>query len=166
VEQDFIRSILGYDAWANDLLLDLVEKLPPAQLTASFPGSSYDSIRDTVAHILQGEYAYSFRWLYAERPTPAPAGASIAELRQRFRRHDQAVEAYLASLRPEDLATAYDMKRGDVSFSISMWQLMLSVADHGIHHRSELADMLTRAGSPPPVMDFPDYLASVHLRQP
>ena len=44
-----LRTMLDYHYWARDRLLEVVEPLTPEQFTRDL-GSSFKSIRDTLAH--------------------------------------------------------------------------------------------------------------------
>ena len=44
-----LRTMLDYHYWARDRLLDALDALAPEQFTRDL-GSSFKSIRDTVAH--------------------------------------------------------------------------------------------------------------------
>lgn len=157
--KDLIRYLLAYDRWANSILLSLVQGLKEEDLTRKF-GSSYDTIVGTVAHILQGEYAYSSRWLYPDRPERPTGDEGVPELLRRFHAHEERMLSAFEAMSEADLQVGYEMPRGGTELTIQTWQLYLAVVNHGIHHRAELADMLTLSGSPPPPMDYPDFLVS------
>lgn len=58
----------------------------------------------------------------------------------------------------EKLAKTIRYTRGSGRINgLPLWQLMLHVVNHITHHRSELADMLTRLGYPPPPTDLVQY---------
>jgi uncharacterized damage-inducible protein DinB len=42
-------------------------------------------------------------------------------------------------------------------YAYPVWQMMVHLVNHGTHHRSELAEMLTQLGSPPPSLDLLVY---------
>src|SRR5436305_14364840 len=57
---DEIRTLFDYNAWANRRSLDAAEKLTGEQFTRQM-GSSFSSVRDTLAHI------YGAEWIWLER---------------------------------------------------------------------------------------------------
>ena len=57
---DEIRPLFEYNAWANRRSLAAVEKLNVEQFTKPM-GSSFSSVRDTLAHI------YGAEWIWLER---------------------------------------------------------------------------------------------------
>ena len=50
---DVARMMYRYNTWANARILDAATRLTPAQLVAP-GGASFDSVRDTLAHTLNG----------------------------------------------------------------------------------------------------------------
>ena len=56
-----LRTMLDYHYWARDRLLEVVEPLTPEQFTRDL-GSSFKSIRDTLAHLHAAEWAWHSRW--------------------------------------------------------------------------------------------------------
>lgn len=156
---DTMRSLIGYNHWVNDRLLDVVEQVPPERTREQF-GGSFDTIQGTAAHILQGEMHYYTRWTGGSWPREwRPAGAvSIAELRGHWTEERRKIDAYVNDLKPDRLADVirYTTRSGE-AYELPIWQLMLQMVNHGTHHRAELADMLTRVGSPPPPTDIIVY---------
>ena len=49
-----LRTLLDFHYWARDRMLDAIEPLTPEQWTRDL-GSSFRSVRDTVAHIYAAE---------------------------------------------------------------------------------------------------------------
>ncbi len=65
---------------------------------------------------------------------------------------------FLADLTPERLVAPLSYTTtGGQSFTQPLWQPLLHVVNHGTHHRSEAADLLTRLGHPPPPLDLIIY---------
>jgi uncharacterized damage-inducible protein DinB len=76
----------------------------------------------------------------------------------RWAEHQREMDAFVSALTSTRLAdvVGYANTAG-VHSALPLWQIMVHVVNHGTHHRSELADMLTRLGSPPPAMDLLVY---------
>ena len=66
-----LRTLLDYHYWARDRVLDAAEQLTPDQLTRNL-GSSFGSVRDTLAHTYAAEWAWCQRW-QGESPSVAAA---------------------------------------------------------------------------------------------
>jgi len=50
-----IQTLFEYDRWANNRILQAVSALSPEQLTRDL-GGSFRSVRDTLVHIIGGEW--------------------------------------------------------------------------------------------------------------
>ncbi len=56
-----LRTLLDYHYWARDRMLDALDPLTPEQIDRDL-GSSFKSIRETVAHLYAAEWAWYERW--------------------------------------------------------------------------------------------------------
>ncbi len=63
---DDLRLLIDYNYWARDRVLDAVASLAPEQFTRPL-GSSFSSVRDTIAHICDAERIWIAR-LKDEKP--------------------------------------------------------------------------------------------------
>src|SRR5579863_3984949 len=63
---DDLRLLIDYNYWARDRVLDAVATLTPEQFTQPL-GSSFSSVRDTIAHICDAESIWIAR-LKGEEP--------------------------------------------------------------------------------------------------
>jgi uncharacterized damage-inducible protein DinB len=156
---EVIRSLYGYSNWATDRLLALAVPLP-AERTRERLGAGYDSIHSTLGHLLGAEVVWLSRWRGVS-PSSVLTGADfddLGTLTQRWATHKADQTAFLAALTPAQLAaTVHYTNLAGQAFAYPLWQMMVHVANHGTHHRSELAEMLTRLGSPPPDTDLLVY---------
>lgn len=161
---EILRSLVSYNHWANDLLLDLAEQVPVEKAREPLGGSSFDSIHGTAAHILQGERFYYARWVGADiarggRPSETQ---DIAELRTHWLTHRQRIDAFVGELTSERLQQPLRYSRRDGNaYELPLWKVMLQMLNHGTHHRAELADLLTRSGLIPPATDLIVYYEAV-----
>lgn len=159
MDPETIRFLYDYDGWVNERLLATAEQLSTEQTRDSY-GASFDTIHGTLAHILGSQINWLRRWR-GETPVKAIGGddfRSLSEIRSRWETHREELDAFLLDLSPERLRAPlrYTHISGNV-YEVPLWQLMMHVANHGTHHRSELADMLTRAGYPPKPTDLVRY---------
>jgi uncharacterized damage-inducible protein DinB len=159
LELETIRLMYAYDRWVNGRLMEKVDQVSEDRLKEKY-GVSFDSIYGTVAHRLGSQINWLARWKGASptRNLGADDFPALADLKQRWEQHNQELDGFLAELTPEKLAAPLSYKNvlGE-PFTLPLWQLMLHVVNHGTHHRSELADMLTRVGHPPKPTDLIRY---------
>jgi uncharacterized damage-inducible protein DinB len=75
--RDDIALLYEYDRWANNRILDAASALAPEQFTRDL-GGAFSSVRDTLVHILAGEWVWLTLW-----KQPSPTAEFMAELRTR-----------------------------------------------------------------------------------
>lgn len=73
--RDDIRLLYEYDRWANRRVLKAASALSAEQFTRDMRGS-FGSVRDTILHILGGEWIWLAYWR-----NPPDNAASVSELR-------------------------------------------------------------------------------------
>jgi uncharacterized damage-inducible protein DinB len=154
-----IREMWDYDWWVNERLLAMAEELPPERTRERF-GASFDTIHGTLGHILGSQINWLRRW-QGETPTKAITGddfQTLADIRSRWQQHQENLDSFLGELTAERLNAPlrYTHLTGAV-YELPLWQQLMHVINHGTHHRSELADMLTRVGHPPKPTDVIRY---------
>src|SRR4051794_27157854 len=69
MDRNDIQQLVAYDRWANRRILRAIAALTPEQFTRDLK-SSFPSVRDTVVHILRGEWLWLEYW---KAPAPSPA---------------------------------------------------------------------------------------------
>ena len=102
-----VRLLFAYDAWANARTLEACAALTPEQFTRSL-GSSFGSVRDTLAHILGAQ------WIWHERlngrPTAglpsADAYPDLASLGMRWAEVERDLLGFVGTLVAVPLAAA------------------------------------------------------------
>jgi uncharacterized damage-inducible protein DinB len=148
---DDLRTHFDYHYWARDRLLDAIDPLTPEQFTRDL-GSSFKSVRDTVAHTYSAEWAWCQRWL-GQSPTAHlstdlfPDAASIRRL---WIENEVKVRAFLDSLGEEGVHRVLDYKMlNGAAASSPMWQMMQHVVNHGSYHRGQVTTMLRQLGAAP-----------------
>ena len=152
-----LRTLLDYHYWARDRVLDAAEKLTPDQLTRNL-GSSFGSVRDTLAHAYAAEWAWCRRW-QGESPVsllPADGFPDVATLRAKWAALEFDVRAVLDRTGEHgvDGVIAYTMINGDARQSI-FWHMVQHVVNHASYHRGQVTTMLRQLGaSPPQSMDL------------
>jgi uncharacterized damage-inducible protein DinB len=149
---DDLVLLVGYNYWARDRLLEAVEALTPEQFTRDM-GSSFGSVRDTIAHICDTESIWLARWTGGQPtgfqksdriPDLAAARAEWAELERRTRE-------VLVQLRPEGVQRTIEYRdlRGAERSDV-FWQMLQHVVNHGSYHRGQVTTMLRQLGAAPP----------------
>ncbi len=159
---DFCR-LYAYDDWANDRMLGTIATLSEEQFTRRIV-SSYESIRDTLAHIAFAEWIWLRRWM-GESPANEPEWmreASFTTLRDQFLGVRAERNTYLAGLDEETIAAVvhYTSTRGD-RFATPLGDLLLHYANHSTYHRGQLVTMLRQVGATPPNTDYTPFVRTL-----
>ena len=149
---DDVQTLLDYHYWARDRLLDAVRPLSPEQFTRDL-GSSFSSIRDTLAHLHAAEWIWYQRWR-GESPTALPAAdrfADTASLVAAWRELETGVRAFFDGLdkRGLDAVVEYRLTSGAPGASV-LWHMLQHVVNHGSYHRGQVTTMLRQLGAAPP----------------
>ena len=154
-----LERLYDYGYWANKKLLAVVSQLTPEQFTQTVTGS-YGSVRNTLVHILSAEWGWLDRCGGYERgaalkPDDYPTVASLAET---WAQVEGWVRAFLAGLKDEELHRMVEFKnpRGETR-SMALGELMQHGANHGVHHRGQVALLLRALGHVPGNVDLLVY---------
>ena len=147
-----LRLLLDYHYWARDRVLDAVDPLPPDQFTRDM-GSSFRSIRDTLAHIYFAEWAWYLRW-QGDSPTsqlPADMFPDPETTRALWRDHEAKMRALVDTLDEAGVARRIDYTfiSGKPGASV-FWHMLQHVVNHASYHRGQITTMLRQLGAAPP----------------
>jgi uncharacterized damage-inducible protein DinB len=156
-----LEVLYDYGCWANGKLFHVISQLTPEQFTRTV-GGSYGSIRNTMVHLLSAEWGWLSRCGGPERgprlnPADYPTVESLIEVSGKVGVH---VREFLSGLKDEDLArnVAYKNDRGEER-SMPLGELMHHAANHGVHHRGQVALLLRLLGYAPGNLDILVYYA-------
>ena len=146
-----LRLLLDYHYWARDRVLDAASTLTPEQFTRDL-GSSFRSVRDTLAHVYAAEWAWCQRW-HGTSPTallPADQFPDVPTLRTAWTELEPRVRGFVEGLGDQGIDRVFDYKllNGQPGSSI-FWQNLQHVVNHGSYHRGQVTTMFRQLGVPP-----------------
>lgn len=151
-----MKQLYDYNAWANRRVMDAASALTTEQFTKPM-GSSFSSVRDTLAHI------YGAEWIWLERfQGRSPAGlpdavqfADLAALRERWLEHEQRLLKFVYGLTQADLDRVMEYKTLKFGmYSNPLWQSMQHLVNHGTYHRGQITTLLRQHGAQPVLTDL------------
>ena len=151
-----MRQLYDYNAWANRRSLTAAAALSPEQFTKPL-GSSFSSVRDTLAHIFGAE------WIWLERfqgrsPSSLPDTTEypdVASLGERWGEFEPRLLAFVRNLTQSDLDRTLEYKTLKFGvYSNPLWQSMQHVVNHGTYHRGQVTTMLRQLGAQPILTDL------------
>lgn len=151
-----IRALYDYNAWANHRTLDATAALKPEEFTRML-GSSFSSVRDTLAHI------YGAEWVWLERfqrhsPSSLPGAADfadVASLRNRWEELEARLLGFVRGLAQADLDRVFEYKTLNFGvYSNPLWQSLQHLVNHGTYHRGQVTTLLRQLGAQPIATDL------------
>lgn len=146
-----LRTLLDYHYWARDRLLDALDLIAPEQYTRDL-GSSFKSIRDTVAHTYSAEWAWHSRWVGQSPTGPLPFDQfpDVASVRTAWTALEPKVRAYVEEAGDIGMTRVIDYKliNGQPG-STPLWQMVQHVVNHASYHRGQVTTMLRQIGAAP-----------------
>ena len=144
-----MRDLFAFNAWANHRVLTAVEALTAGQFTKPL-GSSFGSVRDTLAHVCGVEWVWLER-MEGRSPASIPKPEEypdVATLRARWAAIEKHWLEYVSRLDQAELDEEVDYKT--LSFGAARdprWQMMQHVVNHGTYHRGQTITMLRQLGA-------------------
>jgi uncharacterized damage-inducible protein DinB len=150
---DVIHELWEYHWWANRRAVELVAALGEETAARDLGRQwSEPTPLGMLAHVYAADRVWLERWT-GRSPAGLPGSdtKSLAALRPLWDTLEREQRAFIGALRPADLARVIDYRNTQGQpFRLPLAPLLQHVPTHAVHHRSELATMLTIvSGSPP-----------------
>lgn len=147
-----LRALLDFHYWARDRMLEAVEPLSPEQFTRDM-GSSFRSVRDTLAHIYSAEWIWLLRW-HGESPAAMLASDTfpdLAAIRAAWRENESRMYGFLNGLDANRINQRVEYKAtGGQPMASILWRMVQHVVNHASYHRGQVTTMLRQLGVDPP----------------
>lgn len=145
------QLLYQFNSWANQRTLNSCVPLSQEQFTRDLK-SSFNSVRDTLVHIVAAEWIWLERW-HGRTPTSFPKAPDYPDLesvRNYASKIDRDLIDFVSSLMHDDPQRVISFKRiaGD-AHAIPLWQLLQHLANHSTYHRGQIATMLRQLGAEP-----------------
>jgi len=146
VDTPTVQELYRFNRWANARVFDTVAA-----------GDGYSSIRETLTHIVWGEWLWLQRWNGASPRTvfQATAFPQLESLRTRWLEVEVEQRAFVESLTDERLrhVVRYGNLEGE-SWAYPLWRQLYHVVNHSSYHRGQITLLLRQAGARPVATDF------------
>ncbi len=153
---DTLRQLYDYNYWARDRQLEACRALTPEQFLRPM-GSSFSSVRDTLAHLVGAEWVWQERWRgRSPRALPWPDDfPTLAAVEERWREVEGQVRDFLAHLNEEQLGDRMNyINFAGVLCSYPLGQALLHVVNHQTYHRGQVNTLLRQLGAKPAPLDL------------
>ncbi len=157
-----LSGLFDYLFWVTYRLLDAADRLSPEEFTATSTIGTRD-LRATLVHELDVEWSWR-RNLQGKRmeewgrddDLDPDDYSDVASLRERWRRDETEMRAWLATLSDDGLtAPTSSAFTGDTR---PLWQYLVHILTHATQQQAEAAAMLTLAGHSPDDIGYGAYL--------
>jgi uncharacterized damage-inducible protein DinB len=153
-----------YGYWANARLLAVISRLSLEQFTQDVAGA-YGSIRNTLVHTMSAEWGWLDRCGGPARGAALkaedfPTLESVVATWNMVERH---VRAFLANLKDDELGRVVEFTLPQAGTRAALvGDLLEHAANHGVHHRGQVALLLRVLGHTPGNVDLLIYDAEKH----
>ena len=157
-----LRAMFDYSYWANARLFAVITTLTADEFTRDVAGS-YGSVRNTLVHIMSAEAGWLDRCGGPPRgPKLEPANYPTAEsVVTAWAKLEQEVRAFLGGLTDADIARTLEFERGPTGKrAMPVGALLHHAANHGVHHRGQVATLLRMLGRAPGNVDLLFYFGA------
>lgn len=160
ITADFVRLMARYNRWQNESLYGAADTLNDAARRLD-RGAFFRSIHETLSHIVWGDEIWFSRFTNHPAPGGGIAGSTArfqgwAELCEKRRALDSAIDDWAAALSDADLGGDFDWFSGALGREVSRPKALLvaHMFNHQTHHRGQVHAMLTAAGATPKDTDL------------
>ena len=154
-----LETLFDYGYWANRKLFEVLRQLTTEQFTQPVAGS-YGSVRNTLVHTLSAEWGWLDRcggWARGDA-LAASDYVTVASLDERWKQVEGHMREFLSTLHDEDLGRTVEFAiGGHPRQAMRLGELMQHAANHGVHHRGQVALLLRLLGYTPGNFDILFY---------
>lgn len=173
MNKDDVALLYEYDRWANARVLASLAVLTTEQFIRDL-GGSFPSVRDTMVHVLAGEWIWLTFW-----KAPSQDDALLADLRKRRESlfaptafpDVAAVERKWAEIEIQQLDFVNSITSESLqkilpvrNTLLSLAHLMQHLVNHSTYHRGQLSLMMRQLGAEPVPTDFHVFLGERQTR--
>jgi uncharacterized damage-inducible protein DinB len=159
VTPELLRTLFQFNQWADRRTLDACSTLTNEQFMRDL-GSSFRSVRDTVAHLYGAEWVWNER-IQGRSPSSLVSGSTfpdLASVRAKLEEMDSYYIDYVSKLTQQDLERIIHYKSftGE-EFSNPLWQSLHQLTNHASYHRGQVVTLLRQLGAKPVSTDLIGY---------
>ena len=165
---DDMQLLFEYDRWANKRVLQAAITLSVEQFTRDL-GGSFRSVRDTLLHIIGGEWGWLTYW-----KAPSHSAAFLADMldrhdalfkpsifpdvtavREKWAEIEKQQTEFVNCLTDEALRKMLPVRKAQISLA----HLKPHLANHSTYHRGQIAVMMRQLDAKAVATDFHMFLA-------
>ena len=154
MNREGLLALHQFNAQANRVVLDVAAQLDEEQFTRDF-SPSHGTIRRMLIHML-GSEAFFLGVVQGAVPDMAAIEAldSLPAIRAHWEQVLTSAEQFIAGQDEAALQSTVQIRFGEHTLDMTVWQVLLQTFNHAAHHRGELSILLTELGYPLPTIDL------------
>ncbi len=153
MNRDGLMTLYAYNAYANGLLLDTVEKLSPEEFLQRC-SPSHGSVRSLLLHMLECEAFFLAQCQGQRFELEVATLPSVPDIRRQWRQLERQQECWITSLTDAEWTRQVALELRGQKLVFAVWELLLQAVIHSVHHRGELSVVCTGLGYPLSTMDI------------
>src|SRR6201996_1381085 len=167
MNKEDVQLLFEYDRWANHAVLQAASTLSSEQFTRDL-GGSFGSVRDTLVHIVSGEWGWLTIWketsLTSEFVTDLwnrievifdpKSCCDIVAVRLKWSEVEREQIEFVNYVTDESLARMLPIR----TTQLSLAHLMQHMVNHSTYHRGQVSLMMRQLGAEPVATDFARFL--------
>jgi uncharacterized damage-inducible protein DinB len=165
--KDDIQLLYEYDRWANNRVLQKASELSDEQFTRDL-GGSFRSVRDTLVHIIGGEWGWLAYWKELSHSSAfltdlrrrrdalfnPDAFSSVAAVQLKWAEVEKEQTEFVSRGTNESLEQMLPFR----TTQIRLVHLMQHLANHSTYHRGQVALMMRQLNAEPLATDLHVFL--------
>jgi len=160
-----LGQLYDYHHWANRRLFEIAANLGEAATSRTMGAPwSFPTLKGMFAHLYGADALWLARWkgssparLHDDSDFP-----TLADLRGKWDLLEAEQRAFVDGLAEADLTRQFSYRNAQgTEFRLPLGPIVQHVVNHGTHHRSELAAMLTLINGSPPDTGIASYCLTV-----
>lgn len=159
MNKEDIQLLYNYNKWANATVLKSVAPLNTDELTRQL-GGSFPSVRDTLVHIMAGEWIWLRRWKgVSPRVLFEPAEfPNLDAVRTKWAEIETEQMDFVRQVTEESLKEVITyVNTRNQTWRYPLGRLMQHLVNHSSYHRGQVANFLRQLGAQPAATDFLIY---------
>jgi uncharacterized damage-inducible protein DinB len=159
MNKDDIQLLYRYNKWANATVLKSVAPLSTDELTRQL-GGSFPCVRDTLVHIMAGEWIWLRRWKGVSPRSLFEASEfpDLAAVRARWGEVETEQMDFVKEVTDESLAQIISyVNTRNQTWEYPLGRMMQHLVNHSSYHRGQVANFLRQLGIQPAATDFLIY---------
>ncbi|HEV2102189.1 MAG TPA: DinB family protein [Candidatus Acidoferrum sp.] len=165
--KDDIQLLFEYDRWANNRIFHAASSLGTEEFTRDL-GGSFHSVRDTLVHIIGGEWGWltiwkepslssafvTDLWTRLDARFPPDAFPDVGAVQLKWAEVEREQAEFVNRVTNESLRRMLPIRETQISLA----HLMQHLANHSTYHRGQVSLMMRQLAAEPLATDFALFL--------